>query len=140
MKKPTLSSMQPRLVSAILIAVLSLSTSRGLAQGGPGALVGAVTGPAEGAQANQLPLSGRSGQVGSVTATQLPVPGTTTSVNTINPTVQVLGPYRGSAQGLANALRSGMLSFREAIKRGLEYNLGIVSERQDVRQARGQKI
>src|SRR5215468_9894754 len=101
MKKPTQSSMQHRLVSAILIAVLSLSTSRVLAQAGPGAVLGTVTGPAEGTQANPLPLSGRSGQVGSVTATQLPVPGTTTSVNTINPTVQVQGPYGGSAQGPA---------------------------------------
>jgi hypothetical protein len=72
-----------------------------------------------------------------VRATQLPVPGTTTSVNTINPTVQVQGPYVGSAQGPANALRSGMLSFREAIQRGLEYNLGAVDQMQAVRQARG---
>jgi outer membrane protein TolC len=119
------SCMQPRLVSA---------------QVGPGGLLGAATGPAEGAQANPLPLSGRSGQTGSVRATQLPVPGTTTSVNTINPTVQVQGPYGGSAQGPANALRSGMLSFREAIQRGLEYNLGAVDQMQAVRQARGQSI
>jgi len=117
--------MQPRLLSA---------------QGGPGALLGATTGPTEGAQANPLPLSGRSGQTGSVRATQLPVPGTTTSVNTINPTVLVQGPYGGSAQGPGNALRSGMLSFREAIHRGLEYNLGAVDQMQAVRQAHGQKI
>ncbi len=118
------SSMQPRLVSAQA----------------PGGLVGTASGPAEGAQANPLPLSGRSGQTGAVRATQLPVPGTTTSVNTINPTVQVQGPYGGSAQGPANALRSGMLSFREAIQRGLEYNLGAVDQMQAVRQARGQSL
>ncbi|MGH9754100.1 MAG: hypothetical protein ACREA2_15085, partial [Blastocatellia bacterium] len=39
-----------------------------------------------GTPANQLPLSGRSGQTGSVTATQTPTPGATTSINTINPT------------------------------------------------------
>src|SRR5688572_7151982 len=40
---------------------------------------------AQGSRADQLPLSGRSGQAGSVTATQTPTPGATTSVNTINP-------------------------------------------------------
>jgi outer membrane protein TolC len=124
---------------SLWLILLSLSTSRGFAQG-PGGLVGTASGPAEGAQANQLPLSGRSGQTGSVRAAELPVPGTTTSVNTINPTVQVLGPYGGSTQGPANALRSGMLSFREAIQRGLEYNLGTIDQMQAVRQARGQSI
>jgi hypothetical protein len=48
-----------------------------------------------GARANQLPLSGRSGQTGTVTTTQTPTPGTTTSVNTINPTIQTQGPFGG---------------------------------------------
>ena len=60
------------------------------------------------ATANQLPLSGRSGQNGSVTATEIPVAGTTTSVNTINPSVQVQGAYAGSAAG--KPLPNGRLS------------------------------
>jgi Leucine-rich repeat (LRR) protein len=41
--------------------------------------------------ATQLPLSGRSANSGSVATTQTPIPGATTSVNTINSTVQVSG-------------------------------------------------
>jgi outer membrane protein TolC len=87
-------------------------------------------------RANQLPLSGRNGQSGSVAATESPVPGTTTSVNTINPTVQVQGAYAGSAQ--SRTPFSGKLSFREAIERGIQYNLGAVGIAQAVRQAHGE--
>ncbi len=87
-------------------------------------------------RANQEPLSGRTGQSGSVTATESPVPGTTTSVNTINPTVQVQGPYAGSVTGKTPF--SGWLSLRDAVGRGLEYNLGAVGVTQAVRQAHGQ--
>lgn len=87
-------------------------------------------------RANQLPLSGRNGQSGSVNATESPVPGTTTSVNTINPTVQVEGAYAGSAQGRTPF--SGKLSLREAIERGLQYNLGAVGIAQALRQAHGE--
>lgn len=88
------------------------------------------------ARATQLPLSGRTGQSGSVTATQSPVPGTTTSVNTINPTVQVQGPYGGGTTGKIPF--SGKLSLRDAIERGLQYNLGAVGIAQAVRQAHGE--
>ncbi len=87
-------------------------------------------------RANQQPLSGRAGQSGSVTATASPVPGTTTSVNTINPTVQVQGPYAGSTEG--KTAFSGRLYFRDAIDQGLRYNLGAVGVAQAVQQARGQ--
>jgi outer membrane protein TolC len=88
--------------------------------------------------ANQIPLSGRSAQGGSVTATQAPVPGATTSVNTINPTVQVQGAYSGSVRGTAKSPFSGKLSLREAIERGLTYNLGGVGLSLATRQAQGQ--
>ena len=88
------------------------------------------------ATSNQLPLSGRTGQNGSVTATESPVPGTTTSVNTINPSVQVQGPYAGSAQ--SRPPFSGKLSLREAVERALRYNLGSIGVSQAVEQARGQ--
>lgn len=96
-------------------------------------------GPA-GATPNQLPLSGRTAQNGSVTATESPVPGTTTSVNTINPTLQVSGSFAGSALSPAALPFSGRLSLREAVERGLVYNLGAVGMAQAVRQARGQQI
>jgi outer membrane protein TolC len=88
--------------------------------------------------ANQLPLSGRSTQGGSVAATQSPVPGATTSVNTINPTVQVQGAYAGSVRSTAKMPFSGKLSLHEAIDRGLEYNLGGVGLSQALRQVQGQ--
>ncbi len=107
------------------------------------ASVAAQAGPPaqqQGSQATPLPLSGRTGQNGSVKATQSPVPGTTTSVDTINPTVQVQGPFAGSTSSTAKIPFSGKLSLHEAIQRGLEYNLGTVGMTQAVRQARGQSI
>jgi outer membrane protein TolC len=104
-----------------------------------GALAQVGGGPA-GPMPNQVPLSGRTVQNGGVTATESPVPGTTTSVNTINPTLQVSGSFAGSAGGPAALPFSGKLSLREAIERGLQYNLGAVGIAQAVRQARGQQL
>src|SRR5262249_46570180 len=89
----------------------------------------------QGSQAASIPLSGRNPQGGSVTAIQSPVPGTTTSVNTINPSIQVQGPYGGSTPAAAF---SGQLSLREAIQRALDYNLGPQNLAQALRQAQGQ--
>ena len=90
------------------------------------------------AQANPLPLSGRGGQSGSVTAVEAPIAGTTNSVTTINPSVQVQGPYAGSSSSTAKLPFSGKLSLRDAIERGLSYNLGAVGLNLAVRQAEGQ--
>lgn len=102
------------------------------------AQIGQAGGLSQGAQASPLSGYGRPGQNGSVTVIQTPVPGATTSVNTINPTVQVQGPFNGSTPGTGKAPFSGRLSFREAIERGLAYNLGTVQLTQALRQARGQ--
>jgi outer membrane protein TolC len=88
-------------------------------------------------QAAPLPLSGRAGQSGSVTTIETPVSGLTSSVNTLNTSVQVQGPYQGSTRGAGNLL-SGKLSLRDAIARGLEHNLGTVGLTQAMRQAHGQ--
>jgi outer membrane protein TolC len=93
----------------------------------------------QGAQAVQLPLSGRAGQNGSVNAAQTPVPGATTSVNTLNSTVQVQGPYAGSANSTSKIPFSGKLGLREAIDRALVYNLGAVGVAQAAHQAQGTK-
>ena len=87
--------------------------------------------------AAQLPLSGRSGQAGGVTASQTALPGATAGVNTASPTVQVQGALTGSRSG-PQAL-SGALGFRDAIDRGLAYNLGTVNVGQVVKQARSQQ-
>jgi outer membrane protein TolC len=91
-----------------------------------------------GATAVVLPASGRNNQGGSVAATELPVPGTTTSVNTLNPSVQISGPYSGSTRSTTAMPFSGALSLQEALERGLAYNLGAVGLAQTVRQTGAQ--
>ena len=88
--------------------------------------------------ATPLPLSGRSGQGGSVTAIEAPIAGTTNSVNTINSSVQAQGPYAGSSSSTARLPFSGKLSLREAVDRGLHHNLGATGLNNTVRQAQGQ--
>jgi outer membrane protein TolC len=92
----------------------------------------------QGAQANSLPLSGRTETSGGVIATQTAVPGTTTSVNTLNPTVQVSGAFVGSASSITARPFSGKLSLQEAVERAVEYNLGAVGMAQALRQVHGQ--
>ena len=101
-----------------------------------GQLGGAPPQGVAGTSATQLPLSGRNTQGGSVNATQTSVPGTTSSVNALNTTVQVQGPYVGSA--LSREPFTGKLSLREAVRRGLAFNLGAVGLNNAVRQAHGQ--
>lgn len=86
--------------------------------------------------ANQVSLSARSGQSGSVTSQQTATPGTTQSVNTLNATVAVTGAYAQSA--LADKPIAGKLSLREAVQRGLAYNLGAVGISNATMQAHGQ--
>ena len=102
-----------------------------------GAILQAQAPPPQGTPAAQLPLSGRPGQGGSVNTVQTPVPGVTSSVNTLNTSVQVQGPYAGSVAGSAKPF-NGKLSLRDAVARGLEYNLGTEGLTQAMRQARGQ--
>src|SRR5579863_9186122 len=90
-----------------------------------------------GAVATQLPLSSRNSQGGSVTAAESPIPGTTSSVNTLNTTVQASGPYAGSRSGASKPF-DGKLSLREAVDRGLAWNLGAVGLNSAVRQSAGQ--
>ena len=73
-------------------------------------LITSRPGQSQSSQARPLPLSGRAGQSGSVTTVEAPIAGTTDSVNTINPTVQVQGPYSGSASSTAKLPFSGKLS------------------------------
>lgn len=87
----------------------------------------------------QLPLSGRNGQAGSVSTTQTPLPGTTTSVNTVNTSVQVQGAYAGSSNNATARLFSGKLALQDAIDRALAHNLGAIGLANTVRQARGQE-
>jgi outer membrane protein TolC len=87
----------------------------------------------------RVPLSGRATQGGSVVATETPVPGATTSVTTMNPTVQIQGAFAGSTRRGTRAPLAVALSLPDAIRRGLEYNLGALNLGQVVAQARGQQ-
>jgi outer membrane protein TolC len=91
-----------------------------------------------GPPAAALPASGRNNQGGSVGAAEQPVAGTTASVNTLNPSVQISGPYSGSARSTTAMPFSGKLSLQEALQRGLAYNLGAVGLAQTVRQTGAQ--
>jgi outer membrane protein TolC len=96
-------------------------------------------GPSQGTQATQLPLSGRTAQTnGTVKTSEAPAPSTTATVNTLNPSVQVQGAYAGSTPSVANMPFSGKLGLREAVQRGLAYNLGQTGATQAMRQAEGQ--
>ncbi len=116
--------------AAYIFVLLSAAPLR--AQLGPPASSGGSS------QAAQLPLSGRSAQGGSAVATQTAVPGTTTSVNTLNSSVQVQGPFTGSTTAGATAF-SGKLTLAEAVQRALAHNMGVAGLANAVRQAQGQE-
>src|ERR1700686_2001239 len=99
---------------------------------------GSPPGQSQGAQAVQLPLSGRTAQSsGTVKTSEAPAPSTTATVNTLSPSVQVQGAYAGSTPSVANMPFSGKLGLHEAIQRGLAYNLGQTGATQNVRQTQG---
>ena len=75
------------------------------------------------------------GDRGSVSTVLLPVPGTTTSVDSLAPSVVVQGPFAGSASSLAAVPFNGRLSLREAIARGLQFNLGAMNAARDADRA-----
>jgi outer membrane protein TolC len=116
-----------------LLAAALLFAAPAFAQLGP------PPGQSQGSQAVQLPLSGRTAQSnGTVKTSEQPAPSTTATVNTLSPNVQVQGAYAGSTPGVASMPFSGKLGLREAIQRGLAYNLGQTGATQALRQAEGQ--
>ena len=116
-----------------LVAALLLFSASAFAQFGSPAV------QSQGTQAVQLPLSGRTVQTsGSVKTSEAPAPSTTATVNTLSPNVQVQGAYAGSTPGVAKMPFNGKLGLREAIQRGLAYNLGQTGATQALRQAQGQ--
>src|SRR5262245_22771572 len=74
----------------------------------------------------QLPLSGTA-QNGSVTTEQATTPGVSgLSVNTLESSIQIQGPFQGSTPtGLATK-DPIPLEMGDAIRRGLSYNLGVI--------------
>jgi outer membrane protein TolC len=123
--------------AALVILFVAVLVTAALLAGAPLQAQAPGSGGAPGSQAAPLPLSGRGVQSGTVTAVATPVPGTTSSVDTLNPTLQISGAYAGSIPAAGQPF-AGKLSLREAVQRGLDYNLGVVGLTNAVRQARGQ--
>src|SRR5579862_1748265 len=123
-----------RSVSALCtLAIALLFAAPVFAQLGPSAA------QSQGSQAVQLPLSGRTAQgSGTVKTSDQPAPSTTATVNTLNPNVQIQGNYQGSTPGISSKPFNGKLTLRDAIARGLAYNLGETGATQAFRQTEGQ--
>jgi len=91
-------------------------------------------------RAQPLPLSGRP-QTGSVVPVQTPVAGGgPNSVNAINTSIQVQGPYQGSTPNGTVAAQPLALTLLDAVQRGIRYNLGAIGASDASRQARAQRL
>src|SRR5262245_8487072 len=89
---------------------------------------------------DQLPISGRFPS-GSVTSGQATAPVTGTgSVNTLNSSVQIQGPFQGSIPTGTRTKEPLPLSLEESIRRGLAYNLGTIGAEHAEREARSQRL
>src|SRR5215831_17086536 len=88
---------------------------------------------------DQLPLS--TIPSGSVTTGQATAPVTgTESVNTLNSSVQIQGPFQGSIPRGTRTKDPLPLSLEESIRRGLAYNLGTIGAEHAEREARSQRL
>jgi outer membrane protein TolC len=89
-------------------------------------------------KAQQIPLS----QSGSVAAQQSTTgsAGSSSSVNTLNSTIQITGGYLGSVPDPKAPQGTLTLTIADAIHRGLQFNLGGVTANVALRQARAQRL
>src|SRR6202453_4820154 len=92
-------------------------------------------------RADQVSPSGRAQSGSTVQAEQSSSGnGGSSSVNTVNSTIQVTGPYQGSIPD-PNAPHGPLtLNIADAIGRGLRFNLGSVSANASVKQLRGERL
>lgn len=87
-----------------------------------------------------LPLSGRQEQANSVSVTQSTTnSGGGNTVNTINSSVAVNGPFSGSTPNGKDSGTVLTLTLENALSRGLRSNLGVIDQASSVLQARGQR-
>ena len=117
-----------RVGSAALI-MLAFGTGPALAQGVP---AGLQTRPI------QLPLSGR--EQSGVLVQQSATPSAGSSVNTLSTQVNIQGAYSGSALDPNPPTGSITLTLADAVRRGLEFNLGKIGADAASRQAEGQRL
>src|SRR5262245_53877968 len=89
---------------------------------------------------DEFPISGRIPS-GSVTSGQATAPVTGTgSVNTLNNSIQIQGPFQGSIPSGTLTKEPLPLSLEEAIRRGVAYNLGMIGAAQTEREARSHRL
>jgi outer membrane protein TolC len=107
-------------------------------------LMAATTGPAwaqqlgSGTRAVQLPLT--SGRQRGVSEQQSSAPSIGSTVNTLNTQVRVEGSYSSSALDPSANGSSITLTLTEAVRRGLEFNLGKIGADAAWRQAQAQRV
>jgi outer membrane protein TolC len=104
------------------------------------AVLQAQPGQSQSPQAQQVQLSGLPQGNNSASVQQSASPSTTSSVNTINTSIQVQGAYQGSVPGPLPTDGPIHLTFAEAIQRALRYNLGALDSSASVKQARAQRL
>jgi outer membrane protein TolC len=92
-------------------------------------------------RADQLSPSGKAQIGGTVQAEQSSSGnGASSSVNTVNSTIQVSGAYQGSTPD-PNAPQGPLaLNIADAIRRGLRFNLGAISANVSLKQLRGERL
>jgi outer membrane protein TolC len=101
---------------------------------------GAAQATPQNSRATQLPLSGRESQAPSVTVTQRTTnSGGGNTVDVIDSSVTVQGPYAGSVPGGPAAVPPVALTLERALSMGLRTNLGAISQSAAVEQAQGQR-
>jgi len=93
-------------------------------------------------KAQQVPLSGKQPQGGTVEPLESTQPGQggSSSRNTLNPSVQIQGAYQGGVPTGEVTAEPLALTMEDAIKRGIKYNLGAISANESVRQARATRL
>ena len=94
--------------------------------------------PAQGTRVQQLPFSTR--EQGNISTQQSAGTGAGASVNTVQSTVSVTGQYQGSIPDVSATSATVVLSFNDAIQRGLRFNLGGVTTGNLQTQVRGQRL
>jgi outer membrane protein TolC len=119
----------------LVCVIYSLSCGTMYGQFGPSSSAAQQT-----PEAQQLPLSGRE-QNGTVTPNETPAAsGGANSVNTLNPSLQIEGVFQGSVRPGAATTQSLPRTLQDAIKRGIQYNLGTISAGEAARMARAERL
>jgi outer membrane protein TolC len=127
----TVSAFHPRRFAAVCFAILAAAASILWAQAPPGAAGGGSTRPVT------LPPSGRTSPTGSVTVQQSTSPA---GVDTLNTSIQIGGNLQGSVASAGLPAGPVALTLGDAIKRGLETNLGAIAAGNSAAAARAQSL